>query len=222
MRGAERIDPHLPDNDRRAARRGVSSTRRAGLDVADVAADPLQQWRRWYDDASAAGVAEPNAMTIATVGLDGHPDARTVLARGADDRSLVFFTNYDSAKSRQLDAHPHAAAVFAWLDLHRQVRLRGGVERVDDDESDDYFASRPREQPARRLGVAAERGPRRPCRARAPASPSAAERFADGDVPRPPFWGGWRLVVDDGRVLAGPAEQAARPRPLPARRRSAG
>ncbi len=76
----------------------------AGLDVADVAADPLEQWRRWYDDASAAGVTEPNAMTIATVGLDGHPDARTVLARGADDRSLVFFTNYDSVKSRQLDS----------------------------------------------------------------------------------------------------------------------
>ena len=87
-------------------------------------------------------------MTIATVGLDGHPDARTVLARGADDRSLVFFTNFDSVKSRQLERHPHAAAVFAWLELHRQVRLRGSVERVADDESDDYFASRPRESKA--------------------------------------------------------------------------
>ncbi|HET9667123.1 MAG TPA: pyridoxal 5'-phosphate synthase, partial [Desertimonas sp.] len=108
----------------------------AGLDVADVAADPVEQWRRWYDEASAAGAVEPNAMVIATVGLDGHPDARTVLARGADDRSVVFFTNYGSAKSRQLDAHPHAAAVFTWLELHRQVRLRGGVERVGDVESD--------------------------------------------------------------------------------------
>ena len=174
----------------------------AGLDVGDVAADPLVQWRRWYDDASAAGVTEPNAMAIATVGLDGHPDVRTVLARGADDRSLVFFTNYDSVKSRQLDAHPHAAAVFAWLDLHRQVRLRGGVERADDGESDDYFASRPRESQlaawaSPQSDVLADRDEleRRVA--------ECVERFAGDAVPRPPFWGGWRLVVESAEFWQG-------------------
>ena len=174
----------------------------AGLDVADVAADPLVQWRRWYDDASAAGVTEPNAMTVATVGLDGHPDARTVLARDADDRSLVFFTNYGSVKSRQLAVHPHAAAVFAWLDLHRQVRLRGSVERAGDRESDDYFASRPRASQiaawaSPQSDVLADRGEleRRVA--------ECAERFADTDVPRPPFWGGWRLVVEAAEFWQG-------------------
>jgi pyridoxamine 5'-phosphate oxidase len=174
----------------------------AGLDVADVVAGPLAQWRRWYDDATAAGVVEPNAMTVATVGLDGHPDARVVLARGADDRSLVFFTNYDSVKSRQLAAHPYAAAVFAWLDLHRQVRLRGSVERVDHAESDEYFASRPRESQlaawaSPQSEVLADRGEleRRVV--------AHVERFAGGEVPRPPFWGGWRLVVESAEFWQG-------------------
>ncbi len=174
----------------------------AGLDVADVAAEPLVQWRRWYDDASAAGVTEPNAMTVATVGLDGHPDARTVLARGADDRSLVFFTNYGSVKSRQLELHPHAAAVFAWLELHRQVRLRGGIERVDDRESDDYFASRPRESQlaawaSPQSDVLADRDELERLVA------ECAERFAGTDVPRPPFWGGWRLIVESAEFWQG-------------------
>ncbi len=174
----------------------------AGLDVADVAAEPLQQWRRWYDDASAAGAVEPNAMTIATIGLDGHPDARTVLARGADHRSVVFFTNYGSVKSRQLQAHPHASAVFAWLELHRQVRLRGSVERVDDAESNDYFASRPRDSQlaawaSPQSEVLVDRG------ALERRFGECAERFADGDVPRPPFWGGWRLVVETAEFWQG-------------------
>ena len=174
----------------------------AGLDAADVAANPLEQWRRWYDDASAAGVVEPNAMTVATVGLDGHPDARTVLARGADEHSLVFFTNFDSVKSRQLAAHPHAAAVFAWLDLHRQVRLRGNVERAEDTESDAYFASRPRESQlaawaSPQSDVLADRDELERRFA------ECAERFAAGDVPRPPFWGGWRLTVDSAEFWQG-------------------
>jgi pyridoxamine 5'-phosphate oxidase len=174
----------------------------AGLDVVDVAADPLQQWRRWYDEASAAGAVEPNAMTVATVGLDGHPDARTVLARGADDRSIAFFTNYGSAKSDQLDAHPHAAAVFNWLELHRQVRVRGSVERVDDDESDAYFASRPRDSQVAAWAspqseVLADRGELERRFA------ECAERFAHIDVPRPPFWGGWRLVVESAEFWQG-------------------
>jgi pyridoxamine 5'-phosphate oxidase len=174
----------------------------AGLDVVDVAADPLQQWRRWYDEASAAGAVEPNAMTVATIGLDGHPDARTVLARGADDRSLVFFTNFGSVKSRQLEHNPYAAAVFAWLELHRQVRVRGAVERVADDESDEYFASRPRASQ-----LAAWASPQSEVLAdRAELErrvDECASRFGGGDVPRPPFWGGWRLIVESAEFWQG-------------------
>lgn len=174
----------------------------AGLDVVDVAADPLQQWRRWYDDASRAGVVEPNAMVVATVGLDGHPDARTVLARGADERSVVFFTNYGSVKSRQLDAHPHAAAVFTWLELHRQVRMRGSVERAGEAESDAYFSSRPRES-----RLAAWASPQSDVLAdRAELERRLAdytERFAGSDVPRPSFWGGWRLNVESAEFWQG-------------------
>jgi pyridoxamine 5'-phosphate oxidase len=164
----------------------------AGLGVDDVDADPVTQWDRWHRDALDGGVAEPNAMSLATIGTDGLPDARIVLVRQADERGLVFYTNYESVKSRQLDASPVAAATFSWLDLHRQVRVRGSVERVSAAESDAYFASRPR---ASQLG--------------AWASPQSGEiegrsvleerviafdeRFADADVPRPEYWGGWRL-----------------------------
>jgi pyridoxamine-phosphate oxidase len=104
----------------------------------------MVQWQRWHADAFEVGVAEPNAMTLGTVDVDGTPDARIVLVRGADDRGFAFFTNYTSVKSRQLDALGAASAVFSWLDLHRQVRVRGRVERLDAESSDAYFASRPR------------------------------------------------------------------------------
>jgi pyridoxamine 5'-phosphate oxidase len=165
----------------------------AGIDIGDVDADPVAQWHRWHDEASEGGVAEPNAMTVATVDADGVPDARIVLVRTVDESGLVFFTNYESTKSRQFDAVPAASAVFSWLDLHRQVRLRATVQRVSDAESDAYFASRPR---ASQLGAWAS-----------PQSDEIAdrtvleerviafdERFADRTVPRPPHWGGWRLV----------------------------
>ena len=165
----------------------------AGIDIGDVDDDPVAQWHRWHDEASEGGVAEPNAMTVATVDADGVPDARIVLVRTVDDSGLVFFTNYQSAKSRQFDAVPAASAVFSWLDLHRQVRLRATVQRVSDVDSDAYFASRPR---ASQLGAWAS-----------PQSDEIAdrsvleerviafdERFVDHPVPRPPHWGGWRLV----------------------------
>ena len=116
----------------------------AGLDIDDVDRDPMVQWQRWHADAFEVGVAEPNAMTLGTVDADGTPDARIVLVRGADASGFAFFTNYASVKSRQLDALGAASAVFSWLDLHRQVRVRGRVERLDDAASDEYFASRPR------------------------------------------------------------------------------
>lgn len=165
----------------------------AGLDVDDVAADPVEQWHRWHADALAAGLAEPNAMTVATTGVDGVPDARIVLARDVDSRGLVFYTNYTSAKSRQLDEAPAAAAVFSWLDLHRQVRLRATAQRVPTEESDAYFATRPR---ASRLGAwASPQSEVLEDRAALERRVIIAdEEFADRDVPRPDFWGGWRLV----------------------------
>lgn len=165
----------------------------AGLEIADVDVDPVVQWNRWHQDALEGGVAEPNAMTVATIGVDGIPDSRIVLVREADQRGLVFYTNYDGAKSRQLDAAPVASAVFSWLDLHRQVRLRATVERVDAAESDAYFASRPR---ASQLGAwASPQSEEIESRAVLEERVIAFdEQFADVDVPRPPYWGGWRLV----------------------------
>lgn len=195
-----------PAHDRSGPDRSIVRDRRvqyetAGLDVGDLDGDPMAQWRRWHDEAFAAGVAEPNAMTVATTADDG-PDARIVLVRGADEHGFTFFTNYRSTKSRQLDAVPSAAATFAWLDLHRQVRVRGGVERVTDAESDEYFASRPR---ASQLGAWAS-----------PQSEEIADRqtldalvaettrrFDGGDVPRPPHWGGWRLVPTEWEFWQG-------------------
>ncbi len=180
----------MPRADDLAARRTQYET--AGLDVADVAEDPVTQWQRWYDEAAAAGVAEPNAMVLATVDADGRPDARFVLARGLDERGFVFHTNYESVKSRQLSRQPHAAAVFAWLDLHRQVRVRGPVERATTEESDEYFASRPRDS---QIGAwASPQSEVLADRADLERRIAAVEaRFEGGDVPRPEFWGGWRL-----------------------------
>jgi pyridoxamine 5'-phosphate oxidase len=168
----------------------------AGLDIGDVAADPMAQWLRWHDEALAAGVAEPNAMVVSTIGLDGAPDARIVLARGAGTGGLSFYTNYDSAKSRQLAAHLSASATFAWLDLHRQARARGRVERLTPEESDDYFAMRPR---GSQIGAwSSPQSEVIESRAELDRLVAATEeRFADQtDIPRPPHWGGWKLVPD--------------------------
>ena len=165
----------------------------AGLDVADVDLDPVVQWHRWHDDALQGGVAEPNAMIVATVDSDGAPDARIVLVREATERGLVFYSNYASTKSRQLDASPVAAAAFSWLDLHRQVRVRARVERIAAADSDAYFASRPR---ASQLGAWASPQSEEIDDRSALESLVIAydEEFADREVPRPPHWGGWRLV----------------------------
>jgi len=163
----------------------------AGLDRDDLHPDPMTQWQRWYDEAESAGVTEPNAMTLSTIGADGIPDSRVVLARGADERGFVFYTNLESAKSRQLEAGG-ASAVFAWLDLHRQVRVRGSVERVSDAESDGYFASRPR---GSQIGAWAS-PQSRPIADRAALERLVDEttrRFEGVDVPRPPYWGGFVL-----------------------------
>jgi pyridoxamine 5'-phosphate oxidase len=167
----------------------------AGLDVGDLAADPVTQWHVWFDQAVAAGCTEPNAMTVATVDTDGVPDARVLLVRMVDDAGFVFFTNGHSDKGRQLAANPVAACVFAWLELHRQVRLRGRVEPVSAADSDAYFASRPR---GSRLGAWASDqsvvlADRSVLEARVA---EAEERFGDAPVPRPPHWGGYRVVPE--------------------------
>ena len=164
-----------------------------GLTEEDALADPIAQFERWFEDATRAEIHEPNAMTLATVGADGQPAARVVLLKAIDRRGLAFFTNLASRKSRELDASGKAALVFWWGPLQRQVRFEGTVERVADAEADVYFASRPRGSqigawaspqssviPDRRTLEDAER--------------SCRERFGDGEVPRPGFWGGFRLM----------------------------
>lgn len=164
----------------------------AGLDRADLHDDPIEQFHLWYRQADEAGVAEPNAMTVSTIGDDGVPDSRVVLARDVSASGFVFYTNYTSAKSEQLTARPHASAVFAWLDLHRQVRVRGDVHRVSAHESDAYFATRPRES---QIGAwASPQSEVISDRTELESLVSEVRARFDGiDVPRPPHWGGWRI-----------------------------
>ena len=107
----------------------------AGLDIADVSVDPIEQWHRWYGDAVEAQCVEPNAFVLGTIDQEGWPQSRYVLVRGVDERGFTFFTNYESAKSHQLGAEPRASMLFSWLQLHRQVRVVGEVERVPEPEA---------------------------------------------------------------------------------------
>jgi pyridoxamine 5'-phosphate oxidase len=157
--------------------------------------EPLEHVRRWYDEAVAAGVAEPNALALATATPDGRPSVRIVLLKGIDDRGLQFFTNYGSRKGHELDANPRAAMTLYWQPLHRAVRAEGSVERLTGAESDEYFASRPR---GSRLGAWASRqGTPIPDRdALLSALAGAEDRFPGDEVERPEYWGGYRLVPD--------------------------
>ena len=164
-----------------------------GLNEADVDADPIRQFRAWFDQALAAGLAEPNAMTVATATPDGRPSARTLLIKGVDERGFVFFTNYESRKGRELAANPYAALVFYWAELERQVRIEGMIEQVSAAESNAYFHSRPL---GSQIGAAASR------QSQVLASRAELERrvaeltaeYADRELPRPPHWGGYRVV----------------------------
>jgi pyridoxamine 5'-phosphate oxidase len=170
---------------------------RAALDERDVLRDPIRQFARWFDEAVAAQLPEPNAMTLATVGDDGRPAARIILLKGADARGFVFFTNYDSRKGRELAHAPRAALLLFWVELERQVRIEGVTERVSAAESDAYFASRPR---LSRFGAwASPQSATIEGRAVLEARfAQIAARYADENapVPRPPNWGGYRLVPD--------------------------
>jgi pyridoxamine 5'-phosphate oxidase len=166
---------------------------RASLDEADVDPDPFRQFARWFDEAVGVQVAEPNAMTLATVDAQGRPSARVVLLKAADGRGLTFYTNYASRKASELGPDARAALLFFWAELQRQVRVEGTVERVDVGTADAYWITRPR---LSRIGAWAS-PQSEPLRDRA----ALEARFADAEarfpgdfVPRPPHWGGYRLV----------------------------
>lgn len=164
------------------------------LDRADLADDPIEQFTRWLADAESAGVPLPNAMGLATADAHGHPSVRHVLLRGVDARGFTFFTNHGSRKGRELADNPHAGLVFLWKQLDRQVSVTGAVEPLGAEESDAYFATRPREA---QLGAWASRQSEA-----LDARDTLEDRMAEvedrypGDVPRPPHWGGYLVRPD--------------------------
>jgi pyridoxamine 5'-phosphate oxidase len=176
---------------------GLRATYNRGhLDEADVAATWLLQLRLWFDAAVAdPAILEPNAIQLATADRAGVPSVRTVLVKGMDERGIVFYTNYESAKASDLQVNPRAAAVFVWVSHQRQVRLSGPVSKVGRDETEAYFATRPRES---QLGAwASPQSQVMPSRAALDRlADEAAERFAGRDVPAPPHWGGYLLAPD--------------------------
>jgi pyridoxamine 5'-phosphate oxidase len=168
---------------------------RARLDERDVDPDPLVQFHKWFDDARRAELPEPNAMTLATATPAGVPSARMVLLKAADERGFTFFTDYRSRKGQELEANPHAALVFFWGELERQVRITGTVSRVSREETEAYFRTRPRES---RLGAWTSHqskvlAGRETLEARLR---EMAARHPGDEVPTPPYWGGYLLKPD--------------------------
>jgi pyridoxamine 5'-phosphate oxidase len=170
------------------------SYERAELDESASAADPLVQFQLWLDQAFEAKLPEPNAMTLATVGADGRPSTRVVLIKGCDARGIVWFTNYESRKGRELALHPVAALQFHWVELERVVRIEGRVDKVSAEESDAYYASRPLDS---RIGAWAS-PQSEVVESRAVLVANAAKFGARYLLhpPRPPHWGGYRLRPD--------------------------
>jgi pyridoxamine 5'-phosphate oxidase len=166
----------------------------SGLSETEAGDDPFALFRRWYDLAITMDLPEPNAMTLATISADGKPSARIVLLKGLD-HGFTFFTNYQSRKGRELAAHPLAALVFFWHALERQVRIEGRVEKVTDQESDDYYRIRPLGSrlgawASEQSGVIADRSILEKQHAELMA------KYPDSNVPRPPHWGGYRVLPE--------------------------
>lgn len=164
-----------------------------GLDKSDVLANPITQFQQWFDAALTAGVHEPNAMHLATLGPGGQPSGRIVLVKGVDERGFSFYTNYESQKGTELISHPKASLTFFWPELERQIRLEGVVEQVSSDESDAYFNSRPRGSQigawvSHQSDVIVDRD------VLTNRQHELETAFADQPVPRPPHWGGFRLL----------------------------
>lgn len=165
----------------------------AGLSEPDLAPDPIRQFDKWFGQALAADIPEPNAMTLATVSPDGAPAARTVLLKGFDASGFVFYTNYESHKGKELDANPRASLLFCWLALERQVRIDGTVEKTSREESAEYFHSRP---------VGSQHGAWASSQSQIVPSREAlderllavAKQYEGQPVPLPPHWGGYRVT----------------------------
>lgn len=164
----------------------------AGLKEKDLAKDPFRQFDKWFQEAQAAKIPEPNAMTLATATRDGRPSARTVLLKGVDGRGFVFYTNYESRKGRELEANPRAALVFPWVAIERQVIIEGPLTKVTREESEAYFHSRPH---ASQLGAwVSQQSSIVSGRAALEDGLKAVEKKHAGQVvPLPPHWGGYRL-----------------------------
>jgi pyridoxamine 5'-phosphate oxidase len=167
----------------------------ARLDEKDVSHDPIVEFARWFAQAEEARVAEPNAMTLATATSAAAPSARLVLLKAFDERGFVFFTDYRSRKGQELEENPRAALVFYWVELERQVRIAGTVERTTVEESEGYFRTRPL---GSRLGAwVSHQSLVIPSRAQLERGLKEVEvRFPDGNVPLPPHWGGYRVRPD--------------------------
>jgi pyridoxamine 5'-phosphate oxidase len=167
----------------------------AGLAEKDLARDPFRQFEKWFQEAEAAKLAEPNAMTLATASPDGRPSARTVLLKGLDGRGFVFYSNYESRKGRELALNARVALVFPWIALERQVLIEGTVTKVAREESAAYFHSRPR---ASQLGAwVAQQSSVIPARATLEEAMKALEKkHAGAEIPLPPNWGGYRVAPE--------------------------
>jgi pyridoxamine 5'-phosphate oxidase len=177
------------------------SYERAELSEDASQVDPLKQFDQWLTEAISAEIPEPNAMTLATVGSDLRPSTRIVLIKGYDDQGLVFYTNYDSRKGQELAGNPYAAVQFHWVELERVVRIEGRVEKTSEDESDAYFASRPLDS---RIGAWAS--PQSQVISSRTVLVTNAAKFGAQfmlNPPRPPHWGGYRLVPDQWQFWQG-------------------
>lgn len=167
----------------------------AGLNETDVARDPFRQFEKWFQEAEAAKIAEPNAMTLCTATREGRPSARTVLLKGLDGRGFVFFSNYESRKGRELHENPRAWLLFPWLALERQVSVEGAVSKVPREESEAYFHSRPRASQlaawvSQQSAIISGRT------VLEDSMKMLEQKYAGREVPLPPHWGGWRLVPE--------------------------
>jgi len=173
---------------------GRSDYSGAPLDPAKMAAKPMAEFGDWLAAANEAGLPQPNAMSLATT-VDNRPSVRTVLLKGHDKDGFVFYSNYGSRKGRHLEDNPRAALSFNWLGLHRAVRVEGTVARVSDEESDAYYATRPRGAQLA-AGISRQSDVIHDYEQLERAFVAAAEKFGDGPIPRPEYWGGYRVTPE--------------------------
>lgn len=164
-----------------------------GMDDSYLGANPIDLFDRWFREAVNAGINEPSAMALSTLGTDGYPQSRIVLLKGYGEEGFSFFTNYESQKGNALAQHPKASLLFFWPELQRQIRITGNVEKTSVEESEEYFRSRPR---GSRLGAwTSEQSQEIPSRKTLEERYEAFDlKFPEDDIPKPPHWGGYRLI----------------------------